>query len=554
MSARSLSIVVLALLGAVGAIGLALSLPIHFRALSPLLLEEAAEGTPTLGALGDDFLTTGKPGPVALFATADPDLWKDPWRKERYDALMQEHPIFQFTGGPAPYFEQYLDLIDWEQLSSDNAAPPLLPLLLPRSHRSALRGFLERSSNATVADLLKTRQLSGYQRFLPAYSEAGHPLDAAILTTALLEQSNAWSPEVARGVRSAVKEALAEPANLAPIERLYLAIVTLGSRANWTQLTALLREIPDLATLEKLAAATHQPDAHFPTLYSALLLSGDPVEVLSYLEQQPEEGWEVLPQALHLGQGALAELIQFDQPLYQPPAWLSALPLERSQAWFRGFTQDQPRVAFALKLGGLFLAGFLLALTLSRLALPLFEKEFHHQHARRLEGAIHSITAIAFAVLVWIAAEPQLLEFAPNVARELRLDLAQILPTPNLDYAATLSAMDDQITLIVLLMFFVTQLAVFSFCLLKLKEIRGQEVPASVKLRVLDNEETLFDLGLYVGIGGTVLSLILIVLGIVQAIQMAAFSSTLFGIIFVALLKVFFVRPFRRRLILESAN
>jgi hypothetical protein len=33
---------------------------------------------------------------------------------------------------------------------------------------------------------------------------------------------------------------------------------------------------------------------------------------------------------------------------------------------------------------------------------------------------------------------------------------------------------------------------------------------------------------------------------------MAAYSSTLFGIIFVAILKICHVRPFRRRLILET--
>lgn len=551
MSVRTFMKASLTLLGAVAAIIFALSLPIHFRALSPLLLEEAAEGSPTLGALADDFLTTGRPGPVELMVRADPSLLDDPWRNERLESLLAEHPVYHLSGGPAPYFEQYLDLIDWKEMEADDF-PPLLPLLLPRDHRSTLRAFLQRSSNRTVADLLQTRQLSGYQRFLPAYSDAGHPLDAAILTAALLEQSSAWSPEVARGVRAAVQQALGEPADLVALERVYLALVSLGTRTDWVQLTTLLREIPDLPTLEKLAAAIHQPDANFPVLYSALLLSGDAPEILAYLEQQPDEGWDVLPRALRLGKGALAELTTFDQPLYDPPRWISALPLEKSQTWLRGFTQNQPRVAFGLKLAALLAAGFLLALTLSHLALPLFEREFHHQHARRLEFAIHGISAIAFAVLAWIAAEPQLLEFAPNVAQELRLDLAQILPAPNLDYAATLSAMDDQITLIVLLMFFVVQLAVFSLCLLKLKEIRGQEVPPAVKLRILDNEETLFDLGLYVGIGGTVLSLILIVLDIVQAIQMAAFSSTLFGIIFVAMLKIFFVRPFRRRLILES--
>ena len=63
-------------------------------------------------------------------------------------------------------------------------------------------------------------------------------------------------------------------------------------------------------------------------------------------------------------------------------------------------------------------------------------------------------------------------------------------------------------------------------------------------MRLLENEDQLFDFGLYVGLGGTVLSLILVAVGIVEASLMAAYASTLFGIIFVALLKVLHLRPY----------
>jgi len=44
--------------------------------------------------------------------------------------------------------------------------------------------------------------------------------------------------------------------------------------------------------------------------------------------------------------------------------------------------------------------------------------------------------------------------------------------------------------------------------------------------------------------------LIFLAVGVVQASLMAAYSSTLFGIIFVAILKVLHVRPFRKTLLL----
>jgi hypothetical protein len=68
----------------------------------------------------------------------------------------------------------------------------------------------------------------------------------------------------------------------------------------------------------------------------------------------------------------------------------------------------------------------------------------------------------------------------------------------------------------------------------------------------LENEEHLFDAGLYLGFVGTIIALILMSIGIVKPSLMAGYSSTSFGIIFVSILKIFHVRPLRRKLILES--
>ena len=73
-----------------------------------------------------------------------------------------------------------------------------------------------------------------------------------------------------------------------------------------------------------------------------------------------------------------------------------------------------------------------------------------------------------------------------------------------------------------------------------------------MKLRLLENEEHLFDAGLYLGFAGTIISLILVSLGMIKPSLMAAYSSTSFGIIFVSIFKIFHLRPFRRKLLLES--
>ena len=67
----------------------------------------------------------------------------------------------------------------------------------------------------------------------------------------------------------------------------------------------------------------------------------------------------------------------------------------------------------------------------------------------------------------------------------------------------------NQVTLMTMLLFFVLQALLYTASLLKLAEIRRQGVPARMKLRLLENEDHLFDAGLYLGFLGTIISLVL---------------------------------------------
>src|SRR5213078_4228731 len=107
-------------------------------------------------------------------------------------------------------------------------------------------------------------------------------------------------------------------------------------------------------------------------------------------------------------------------------------------------------------------------------------------------------------------------------------------------------------SLLTLVLFFVLQGLLYVACLVKLAEIRRQNVVPRIKLRLLENEEHLFDAGLYLGFCGTIISLILVSLNIIQFSLMAAYSSTSFGIIFVSFFKIFHLRPARRKLLMEA--
>ena len=111
---------------------------------------------------------------------------------------------------------------------------------------------------------------------------------------------------------------------------------------------------------------------------------------------------------------------------------------------------------------------------------------------------------------------------------------------------------NPQLSLIPLVIFFVIQALIYAWCLAKLNEIRRQPLAPQMKLKLLENEDHLFDAGLYIGFVGTIIAFILFSLRVGEFSLMSAYSSTSFGIIFVSVLKIFHIRPLRRKLILES--
>jgi hypothetical protein len=107
-------------------------------------------------------------------------------------------------------------------------------------------------------------------------------------------------------------------------------------------------------------------------------------------------------------------------------------------------------------------------------------------------------------------------------------------------------------TLVSIAFFAALQVVMYFICLRKIADIEGEEMPPLLKLRLMENEENLFDSGLYVGMMGTAAALVLQVLGVIEPNLLAAYSSNLFGIICVAIVKIRHVRGYRRRLILQA--
>lgn len=166
------------------------------------------------------------------------------------------------------------------------------------------------------------------------------------------------------------------------------------------------------------------------------------------------------------------------------------------------------------------------------------------------------VLAVLSAALIVVATEPFLLQAAPPSEFKFSMAipvLADLTDPESIKLTQPTSAMDTS-TLLTIGLFASLQVAMYLICLLKIGEINRRELPPLVKLKLMENEENLFDGGLYVGIGGTATALVFQVLGLIDPNLLAAYSSNLFGIVCVALVKIRHVRPYKCKLILEGQD
>jgi hypothetical protein len=279
-----------------------------------------------------------------------------------------------------------------------------------------------------------------------------------------------------------------------------------------------------------------------PVLFSAVVLSGRPGDVSRYLTHFDQAGMTDLGYSLRFGAGGVTELLARDQLLYRT-GYGHHLGL--------GFSLRWSWLALALKWLAYLASGFLMAMTL-HFARPAVSSLEQPLQVRGFHLARETLFALGFLLVVLLLSEPFL---AQDTRKEQFAFRLHVPTTGNVVLAgfdrAHPNIMNNMI-LLTLLLFFVLQGLIYVACLVKLAEIRRQSVPPRMKLKLLENEDHLFDAGLYLGFVGTIISLILVSMGIVKFSLMAAYSSTSFGVVFVCVFKIFHLRPARRRLLLES--
>lgn len=550
------------LLVAIALAALGLLVPAHVRSVDQSVVELAGQRGTAVETRIQENLDAAYIGPAHRLIDA---TQTDPAEAARFNTRIQQlserNPIYALTGGPASFFETFLHQIRRSAEPGD-ATIPIVSLLLPRNERAILASQLEHSNNANVAALLEVRNIRGLVRLNPADHAAGAPYDAGILTLALLIENGYFQTTMAQSIGRIARAAdRAEPGAIGTLEELALATLSLGRQFEYRSLASLAAIADTPRTWTQMAELARAHSQRINSIYTALRFSENPFALNTYLKAHPETAATDLERALTLGPGAVHHLLNTQQAIYRPVSvaastlrFLEPLRPESFAAW----TLNSKAVGILLKLTFLFLAGVAFALAAGaawRGSLGDDTRPLSKSNPMIIARDI--LIALVVVVTLWTFIEPDVLRSEEP--------LSQLESGPRLQFAISdtiesikspVKAMQDlnQVTLLVLILFFIVQLVIYVFCLIKLKEVIQHKLSADMKIRLLENEENLFDFGLYVGLGGTVLALILVAVGIVEASLMAAYASTLFGIIFTALFKILHLRPYRRKLILNAGS
>ncbi len=537
---RNLPIAAVWLVVGVAIICLAWLTPVHLKAVSEPVLDRAGEGTPSVARFGQQLLDSEKLGPAQLVLQAAQQV-KDPASPQLAQGIQQvetRRPEWVAWGGWDPFLDPLLNL---KENGGHGTSTPVLNFLIAEKARTELLNFLTNSRSLGVQSMLQTREIDSTSQFVPATRPGGEALDSVILLTALLYQGEHLSAPLQRELRGLAETAV-QRKQMGELESFYIDLLSLGKRLNWIQLTELMRTTDSVKTVSEFAHLARLASDNLPLIYTAALVSDSADKVAAYLITYGKSGLDDLRKAVARGQGAVQVLL-----IHQVPVVHASMPS-------LGFTAElgllHPRIALVAKylafLFGAFccFCGLEKALTAPATAeAPLPMKS--------------SVLAVLVGALLILTTEPFLLKAAPLSEFRMRLTLPALIDISNAKPptapAATHAVMETS-TLVSIAIFACLQVVMYMICLVKIREVSRQVVPPLVKLRLMENEENLFDGGLYVGIAGTASALVLQVLGVINPNLLAAYSSNLFGITCVALVKIRHVRNFKRQLILESQS
>ena len=526
-------------LAVAGAIALAtgLLLPVRFHALEEKVLLTAGKGTSSLPELAASLLNSEHLGAglrIALLAKSM-DLTGGSEAVASAQTILSSRRDLAWLGTRDPRLEQVLATSGLAFEQNITTPPAVLTLLLREPVRLRLRHALKSNPSPGVQSILTSLDLKPLPPLLPANQPGGQPLEAVTLLAAHLLDTAAFSPALASELKTSAYSAN-EDRSLRPLQPALLSLLSLARRFDYDSLRELLGGVQTLAALDWLAGQVRSPAEPGNLLLAATLWAG-PADRLTRLPESAKKPWAVLSSTLATGRGSLELLAQRQCPVFTNPVPIPAGVVPWLLLW------EKPLLLLRAVL--LLLGSWWLVKALWNIL---------HSTSPESPGPWRPAPVLAQAVMLafLLGSLPEPSVTRPKPLPVYRLSLA--LPVAPVKMSKTPNFSMEPTNIITLAVFLAIQITVYRICVRRIRQIETGPGDASLKLRLLENEDNLFDSGLYVGIGGTAIALVLQVLGVIQPSLLAAYSSNLFGITCVAVIKIFHVRACKQRLLLPPVK
>ena len=528
---------------------LAAGIPAYFFECDRRTVAAAGEGTPSPLDIAGIYLDASKISTASLIAKESGTFGEI---SEAVEKQYSAHPQWVAAGGNEPFFEAYYSSVP--ETPARMSPAPLYSVLAASDSRKKLLDFLAQADSGLVKKFISMRGMNP-AIFPPVYSSAGAPLEAALLINALMAQAGDFDRRFLLDIASIMDLSEKSPEKKEEFEKYCLATLAFAKGYDWTIVRSIFSHFSSAGEAYGFARVYESaPTRDYKNvLLAGMFECGSPSMCSRYLDGADPRRWEDFRYAFLHGEGALAFLLESGSPIYSDSAsarFLSPVcsPIKEALA---PYVAKFPAAALSAKVALAVIGGYFFIRGFLRIFQPERDTPSWHSPLALARGLLE---ALAAALVFFLLAEPN--AFAANSvenapAPELRFAFEKVINTIGEE---TMNFETDTATIAAVALFFVLQLTVYVFCLIRLSMIKRIKAPAKLKMQLLENEETLFDLGLYIGLGGTVFSLILLTMGIVTASLMAAYASTLFGILFTALVKTMHVRRYKRRLLLEAAN
>lgn len=524
------------------------SIPAYFMSVDRVAVVAAGSGTATPEDVARIYLDNAKLSTAILIANCaggKSDIAK------QAEVLFAKHPNWIPAGGDEPFFDAFYSTISPNPSVSSE---PLYNILALSDNRKKLMDFLSQTQTGLVRKFVELRSLNS-TLLPPVFTSAGAPLETALLTSGLLAQTGDLNPSFQKNMAIILEKMKGDSAKKDEFERYCLALLVFEKDMDWTQIRSLIPHFNSLAQMYDFAKIYNSAlDAQAKKVLAAsLMVCGDTDGFRNYLSNTADiDRWDDLKFAFFNGEGALKFLLSQDKPLYRE-SWLAGHISEICDPLrlkLGAFAASNPVWALVIKIALGILGGYFFIRGFFRIFSPRRDTPSWHSPLALLRGFIEAfiVAAIFMAFL-----EPEILnvKIENGQAPELRFAFEKVINNVQKD---TMNFQTDSATLAAIGIFLIIQFLVYIVCVIRLAAIKRTKVPARLKLKLLENEDNLFDLGLYIGLTGTVFSLILLSLGIFNASLMAGYSSTLFGIIFTAIVKIVHLRSYKRKLLVEEAK